>query len=140
MMKSIVSIGYEKKSIPDLIRLLRQHRVAKLIDVRELPLSRRKGFSKTTLSVALNEAGIEYRHLRAAGNPHRAEKQNIEKCLRLYSNYLKKNPSILVSVTAEMSVTSVAFLCYEKEHDCCHRSVLIAELNRQGRRYRVVQA
>jgi hypothetical protein len=43
--------------------------VERLVDVRELPLSRRRGFSKTALGDALRHAGIEYVHVRALGNP-----------------------------------------------------------------------
>ncbi len=37
--------------------------------MRALPLSRRPGFSKTALRGALEEAGIEYVHLKALGTP-----------------------------------------------------------------------
>ena len=40
-----------------------------MIDVRALPLSRRPGFSKSPLRGALEEAGIEYVHLKALGTP-----------------------------------------------------------------------
>ena len=43
--------------------------VERVIDVRALPLSRRPGFSKTPLRGALEEAGIEYVHLKALGTP-----------------------------------------------------------------------
>jgi hypothetical protein len=43
--------------------------VERLVDVRELPLSRRRGFSKTALSDALRAAGIDYVHVKALGTP-----------------------------------------------------------------------
>jgi hypothetical protein len=43
--------------------------VTLLLDVREPPLSRRKGFSKTPRAAALAAAGIEYRHERTLGVP-----------------------------------------------------------------------
>ena len=44
---TIVSIGYEKRSIEDLIDLLVDNAVELLVDVRLNPISRKKGFSKT---------------------------------------------------------------------------------------------
>ncbi|NUB17391.1 DUF488 family protein [Azospirillum brasilense] len=43
--------------------------VGVLLDVRELPLSRRAGFSKRPLSAGLEEAGIGYVHLKGLGTP-----------------------------------------------------------------------
>jgi uncharacterized protein (DUF488 family) len=40
-----------------------------LIDVRELPTSRRKGFAKSALSSALAAADIGYLHLKGLGDP-----------------------------------------------------------------------
>lgn len=67
----IVSVGYERRSVEDLVSVLIDYGVRKLLDVREAPVSRRQGFSKRSLAARLDEAGIEYRHLRIAGNPHR---------------------------------------------------------------------
>ena len=66
---TIVSIGYERRSVEDLIRLLTRNQVDVLVDVRLNAISRKKGFSKSSLSQALREAGIEYRHKRQLGNP-----------------------------------------------------------------------
>jgi len=64
---SLTTIGYEGVSVEAFIGTLARARVTLLLDVRELPSSRRKGFSKTPLSEALREVGIEYRHERALG-------------------------------------------------------------------------
>ena len=63
------TIGYEKTSWPDVLATLRAAGVAQVIDVRQLPLSRRAGFSKRQLAAGLAEAGIGYVHLRALGTP-----------------------------------------------------------------------
>jgi len=54
----IFTIGYEGKSLDQFVAELRRNRISRVIDVRELPLSRRKGFSKTPLTAALAAAGI----------------------------------------------------------------------------------
>jgi len=50
---TIVSIGYEGRSLDEFVQALKGHRVDVLIDVRLTPISRKKGFSKTALSEAL---------------------------------------------------------------------------------------
>ena len=139
MPAKIVSLGYERRSIDELVGILSGYGVAKLLDIRELPLSRRKGFSKSTLSVHLEEAGIEYLHLRAAGNPYRKHKASIGRCLQLYTRYLEKNPEIVEALALELSNKPIAVFCYEREHECCHRSILLKALQ-CGHSVKVIEA
>src|SRR4051794_34147798 len=67
----LFTIGYEKRHLQELIEIVRAARITKVVDVRELPLSRVRGFSKSPLGAALHAAGIAYVHLREAGNPYR---------------------------------------------------------------------
>jgi uncharacterized protein (DUF488 family) len=46
----LVTVGYEWRSLGELVDALRAAGVERLIDVRELPLSRRRGFSKTSVT------------------------------------------------------------------------------------------
>lgn len=52
-----------------MISLPQRNRVDVLVDVRLNPISRKKGFSKSSLQQALGAARIEYRHERQLGNP-----------------------------------------------------------------------
>src|SRR5437868_8371305 len=65
----IFTIGYEGTTVPEFIAALKHAGVERVIDVRALPLSRRPGFSKSPLRAALDEAGIDYVHLKALGTP-----------------------------------------------------------------------
>ena len=56
----IFTVGYEKRSIDDLIWMLRAQGVERVVDVRLTPTSRRPDFSKKRLSSALEAAGIAY--------------------------------------------------------------------------------
>lgn len=66
---TVWTIGYEKASQNAVIAALRAAGVTVLLDVRELPLSRRAGFSKSPLRAGLAEAGIGYVHLKGLGTP-----------------------------------------------------------------------
>ena len=68
-MKKLFTIGYEGAALGDFVRALKAAEINVLLDVRELPISRRKGFSKTVLGDALTKAGIVYRHEKQLGSP-----------------------------------------------------------------------
>jgi len=72
-----ISLVYERRSVPELLSILEAHSISCLIDVRELPISRRRGFNKAALSTALLTSGVRYSHVRAAGNPYRKAKRDI---------------------------------------------------------------
>ncbi len=54
------SLGYEQSESADYVRRLREHKVWVVVDVRDLPVSRKRGFSKSQLRETLANAGIEY--------------------------------------------------------------------------------
>src|SRR5262245_19233094 len=68
-MPAVFTIVYEQHTPASLVATLRAAGVRRVVDVRELPLSRKAGFSKSALEAALGEAGIAYEHVRALGNP-----------------------------------------------------------------------
>jgi uncharacterized protein (DUF488 family) len=63
------TIGYERTGFPAFLAALQDAGIETLIDVRELPNSRRAGFSKNMLKANLAAAGIAYVHLKALGTP-----------------------------------------------------------------------
>lgn len=137
MSTTVVSIGYERRSVEEMVQILTDNRVRVVIDIRQLPLSRRKGFSKRALADRLSGAGIEYRHIRSAGNPYRHLKAQTRRCLALYASYISRHPEAVKLVKDEMTKPTVAVLCYERLHDDCHRSVLLSALRRRTRRVKV---
>ena len=69
MEQTIFTIGYEQATQPAVVAALRDAGVEILADIRYLPLSRRPGFSKSSLRAAVEEAGIAYRHFKQLGTP-----------------------------------------------------------------------
>ena len=126
---TVWTIGYEKRSPDELIEALRDAGVEQLVDIRQLPLSRRKGFSKTPLAAICADAGIEYVHLRNAGNPFRNFDDDI---LALYAGHLERSPEVVDEVLAAISTKRSALMCLERDHAQCHRSILAAALARRG--------
>src|SRR6266513_3627313 len=123
----IITIGYEGTTVPEFVAALKAAAVERVIDVRALPLSRRPGFSKSPLSAALADAGIEYIHLKALGTPaegRAAARAGRHKDLeRIYAGQLELPEAIaqsaqMLDLAAEKPS---ALLCMEREPAHCHR-------------------
>lgn len=128
------TIGYENATLSDFIRSLSEAGVDVLIDVRDRAQSRKKGFSKTALSAALNAEGIEYLHLRELGDPKEgreaARSGQWEKFHNIYSNVLKSDAAqVAISKVIDLSKhRSICLLCYERDHKTCHRKCITDEI------------
>lgn len=128
----IFTIGYEGATVGEFVDALRNAGVERVIDVRALPLSRRPGFSKTPLRGALAEAGIDYVHLRALGTPAdgraAARAGRHADMARIYSGQLELPEAIAQSakMLALAEEKPSALLCFEREPQHCHRSLLLA--------------
>jgi uncharacterized protein (DUF488 family) len=128
------TVGYEGRTLDEFVHLLVAAGVERIVDVRALPLSRRRGFSKTALKSALAANGIDYVHLRAAGNPYRNLRDDPQRCLALYAEHLDGHPGVLVEVEQALSGSRSALLCMEASHKRCHRSVIAERLTRHDAR------
>lgn len=127
----IFTIGYEATTVGDFIAALRAAGVERVIDVRALPLSRRPGFSKTALGGALDEAGIDYVHLKALGTPAdgraAARAGRHADMARIYAGQLELPEAIAQSaIMIELAKEKrSALLCLEREPAHCHRNLLL---------------
>ena len=127
----IFTIGYEGTTVPEFIDALKSAGVERVIDVRALPLSRRPGFSKSPLRAALEEARIDYVHLKALGTPSEgrtaARAGRHADMARIYAGQLELPEAIAQS--AQMlelaKETPSALLCMEREPQHCHRTLLL---------------
>src|SRR5689334_23426764 len=128
----IFTIGYEGATVPEFLGALEKAGVERVIDVRALPLSRRPGFSKSALRAALEEAGIEYVHLKALGTPAegrtaaRAGRHHDLK--RIYASQLELPEAIAqgAQMIALAEEKPSALLCFEREPQHCHRTLLLS--------------
>ncbi len=127
----LFTVGYEGVQIPAFIEALRDAGVEQIIDVRRIPLSRKKGFSKTPLKTTLNLAGFEYFHYKDLGCPQFIrEHYRINKDWTWYEDhfesFLDKNEDLLWDLIRMSNVSPSCLLCFEAESAKCHRR-LIAE-------------
>lgn len=135
-MSSLATIGYEGVAIDALVRALKSARVRRLIDVRDLPLSRKKGFSKSALSERLEQEGIQYLHIKALGDPKpgrlAAREGNFARFKKIYTNHLrsKKARDALAQLGLITSRGKSCLLCYEYDPMNCHRQIVASRLCR----------
>ena len=125
-MKKLFTIGYEGAALADFLALLDKENIDILLDIREAPVSRRKEFSKNALCEALVEFDIEYRHEKSLGTPKvirdKFRKEGDDKAFfEAFNRHLQKQKLLLQKLAGELS-GNIALMCYEKDHNLCHRS------------------
>jgi uncharacterized protein (DUF488 family) len=138
MANTLATIGYESKTLDELLDQLAGAGVELVIDVRAVAASRRPGFSKTALAGALKEHGIDYLHLRPLGTPKEgreaARSGRTGEMRRIFDRHLETTEAQLAleQAFAEAEARPSALLCYEREARDCHRSILAERLAPRG--------
>jgi uncharacterized protein (DUF488 family) len=132
----VYTLGYQGRSAEELVALLRERGVERLVDVRQVALSRKRGFSKTSLRERLEDAGLEYLHLPELGNPRELREADPppEELRRRYREHLRGEEAMVEALYLLVQQKSTALMCYERDPAACHRIVLAEELERRGAR------
>jgi uncharacterized protein (DUF488 family) len=137
-MSRLATIGYEGASVADFLATLDAAGITVLVDVRELPLSRRKGFSKSALAGILQEAGIDYHHCRALGDPKEgrqaARAGRYAEFRKIYAQHIKTTEAktALDEILEIVASNNVCLLCYERDPNQCHRTIVANILADRG--------
>jgi len=124
---TIWTIGYERASSDAVLAALRAAGIAVLIDVRDLPLSRRAGFSKSTLRASLEAVGIEYVHLKGLGTPKEGRLASRRGEFDTFWSIVEQRmhtpeAEFDLQRAAEIAGTRrSALLCFEADPAICHR-------------------
>ncbi|MEI9986983.1 MAG: DUF488 domain-containing protein [Aliidongia sp.] len=130
-MSEIFTIGYEQASLADFLRALQAAGVTRLVDVRDLPQSRRAGFSKRQLSAAAAEIGIDYVHLKPLGTPkegrvahHSGDQATF---WRIVETQLAKPEAqaALEELAALARERPSCLVCFEADWRNCHRARVV---------------
>jgi uncharacterized protein (DUF488 family) len=132
----LFSVGYEGRSIEELVDVLRSHGVELLVDVRLNAISRRPGFSKRALAAALGAVDIDYLHERSLGNPPE-NRQNFragqEFARQRYIRRMRREGrDALARLADEVRERPTALLCVEREDISCHRTCIAEHLVEHG--------
>ncbi|HEV2363345.1 MAG TPA: DUF488 domain-containing protein [Caulobacteraceae bacterium] len=135
-MRQIATIGYEGAMPEAFDAALRAAGVELLVDVRAVAASRRKGFSKSALMERSRSDGREYLHLRDLGDPkagrEAARAGQYEFFREIFAEHMKtpRAAAALRDLERLAGTCAIALLCYERDADACHRSILAAHVAR----------
>jgi uncharacterized protein (DUF488 family) len=126
-MTTLFTIGYEQAGMGAFLDTLRRAGVRTVIDVRDLPLSRRAGFSKNVLAASLAEAGIGYVHLKNLGTPKEgrlaARRGDYATFWSIFSERMA-TPEAAFDLQKAAEITQrepACLLCFEADPAKCHR-------------------
>ena len=123
----LMTIGYEGLSPAEFFSILKRCKVSTLVDVRELPISRRLGFAKSALSAGLTEHGIKYVHAPALGCPRDVrhayrDDGDWSRYTRRFKAHLETQLPALEELSGLMRTERCCLLCFEQDYNFCHRS------------------
>jgi uncharacterized protein (DUF488 family) len=133
----LYTFGYEGLTLEAFNARLKQMGIRTIIDVRELPLSRKKGFSKRAFAEALHSRGIAYAHMPALGCPKPIrdayrENGNWSAYTRKFIAYLDQQGAAIAEVAKIARATSACLVCFEADFNYCHRSMVARAVARAG--------
>jgi uncharacterized protein (DUF488 family) len=138
MIVLIYTIGYEGATVDSFIQALVDAGIETLVDVRALPLSRKKGFSKRPLSGALANAGLGYLHCGELGNPREgreaARSGDLNGFFRIYKrHFLDADVQVMFKKLVSLANERVlCMMCFERNPNECHRSIIAEHMKGQG--------
>ena len=133
------TIGYEGSSIGDFLATLETVGIRLLIDVRDVPISRKFGFSKSALASWLATRDIDYLHLKGLGDPKRgriaARERRYGEFRRIFADHLRSGiaQTDIIRAVEAASSKRACLLCFERDHKHCHRCIVAEEMARRGR-------
>lgn len=127
---TMFTIGYEGLNIIEFLAWMKKHGIDVVVDVRNKPISRKKGFSK----LALNES-LEKDHISYIGFPELGTTKDMRDDLYQTGNYkdffslvedrLSENQEALKNIIRLIkSGKRIVLLCFEKDPYKCHRKIV----------------
>ncbi len=136
--KVLYTIGYQGSAISDFLATLEAVGIDLLIDVRDVPISRKPGFSKTALSGWLETCDIEYLHLRGLGDPKpgriAAREGRYDDFRQIFGMHLKSSAA-QTDMRRGLDAASqrmACLLCFERDHTHCHRCIVAEQMARRA--------
>jgi uncharacterized protein (DUF488 family) len=131
----IATIGYEGATVRGFLDALAEQGVELLVDVRAVAMSRRPGFAKTRLAANLDEAGIQYLHLRQLGTPadgraaaRSGRHAEMHAIFREHMTTEGAQQELHLLADLVRQGRKMCLLCFEHDPKHCHRNIVAADL------------
>jgi uncharacterized protein (DUF488 family) len=126
----LLTTGYAGYDPDSFVARLQDHRVETIVDIRQNPVSRKRGFSKSKLERHLGEHGIGYVHLRELGVPAelrdrlRSGECDLNEYFADFARYLSTQDETLALLQSLASSKRCCLLCVESRPEDCHRAIV----------------
>jgi uncharacterized protein (DUF488 family) len=135
--RNLYTFGYEGLSIEDYIARLVEKSIDVVVDVRELPLSRKKGFSKNSFRERLASVGIDYVHEPTLGCPKPIRNQfkldnDWGSYTRKFVAYLNTQNDTVRALAKLSRAYNACLVCFEANYLECHRTFVARAANKLG--------
>ena len=136
----IWTVGHSNRSVETLLEILRSVPIARLVDVRSYPRSKRNPqFDRDSLMWELEHAGLAYRHAPEVGGmrkplPDSINTAIVEPGFRGYADHMQTaefNAGV-ERLIDEAVHSATAVMCAEASPWKCHRSFLADALSARG--------
>lgn len=129
----IFTLGYEGLSPERFASILNEAGVEHVCDARELPLSRKRGFSKSAMSQLLASHGIKYEHVRSLGCPRPIRNRykatgDWSEYTVSFARYLSEQSRALADLAVVSRAMKTCIICFEANPDQCHRKFVAAAI------------
>ena len=133
----VIPLGYEGLSIDAFLMRLIREKVQTLVDVRDTPWSMKFGFKKNELSTFCDKLGIEYVGYPSLGVPNEYRKNlktknDYDALFRRYRRFITFKKDELKTLLEMSKNKRIALMCFEKDPECCHRTIIAEKLAEMG--------
>ncbi len=136
----IYTAGHSNRSLDEFIKVLQEHGIRRLADVRRWPRSRRHPhFSDGNLKASLRDAGVEWRHFEALGGMRKPREDSPNQgweseAFRGYADYLDTDQfrDALKALMDWAGEAPTAVMCAEARPSQCHRRLIADALTVRG--------
>lgn len=133
----VFSIGYEGLTIDSFLYKLIAKNITVVVDVRSNPQSMKYGFAKKSFKKYLESAGMKYLHIPELGIPPTmrkglGESVSHKSLFKTYKTKLlpKQETEIKQLIDLTNQNERIALVCFEADHNFCHRHTLIEHLQK----------
>lgn len=133
----LYTFGYEGFDIDRFIARLKDVGIKTIVDVRQLPLSRKRGFSKRAFAETLEKSGIAYLHAPTLGCP-KTIRDGYKICgdwgkyTTEFMAYLRTQDASIRELAKISRATDACLVCFEADFNYCHRTFVARAAQKRG--------
>ncbi len=129
MSRELFTVGYEGRTVDELIAYLHSKNVNCVLDVRQFPFSRKPGFSKNKLAQSLRSTKIDYIHFGDLGAPKPLRENlkltgNYPSFFQEMDKYLDSKKDVIEEAYRHVMNMRCCLMCFERLAIKCHRRIV----------------